>query len=74
MIGVVQKKIIIKINGLNGSYFLYEKNRFKILKAKLADLNGEPGLVIDDNLSIACGSGSIKVLEIQKEEKKNLKT
>ncbi len=64
------KKIIAKINGLNGSYFLYEKNRFKILKAKLADLNGEPGLIIDDNLSIACGSGSIKVLEIQKEGKK----
>ena len=30
------KKIIAKINGLNGSYF-YKKSRFKILKAKLAD-------------------------------------
>ena len=66
------KKIIANINGLNGSYFLYEKSRFKILKAKFADFNGKPGLVIDDKLTIACGSGSVKVLEIQKEEK-NLK-
>ena len=64
------KKIIANINGLNGSYFLYEKSRFKILKAKFADFNGKPGLVIDDKLTIACGSGSVKVLEIQKEGKK----
>ena len=64
------KKIIANINGLNGSYFLFEKNRFKILKAKFVDLNGEPGLVVDDKLSIACGNGSIRVLEIQKEGKK----
>lgn len=64
------KKIIANINGLNGSYFLYEKNRFKILKAAFTDLNSEPGLVVNDKLTIACGKGSIKVLEIQKEGKK----
>ena len=64
------KKIIANINGLNGSYFLFQKKRFKILKAQFADSNGKPGLVIDDKLTIACESGSIKVLEIQKEGKK----
>ena len=50
--------------------FYFKKKRFKILKAQFADSNGKPGLVIDDKLTIACESGSIKVLEIQKEGKK----
>ena len=52
------QKIIAKINGLYpnpGAWFLFQGERYKILKATLSDLEGQPGSVLDDNLTVACG-------------------
>ena len=35
-----------------------------------SDLKGEMGAILNDDLTIACGSGSIKILEIQRQGKK----
>ena len=69
-------KIIAKINGLYvnpGAWFLFEGERYKILKAILSELKGRPGTVLDENLTIACGSKSIKIQEIQRQGKSKQK-
>ena len=70
-------KIIAKINGLSpspGAWFEHQKNRLKIIKAEVSNLNGGIGEVIDNNLTIGCSENSIKVLQIQKAGKKILST
>ena len=46
--------------------------RYKVFKAKIYHLTGEPGKILDKNFSIACADQSISILEIQKEGKKKL--
>ena len=57
----------------DNSYFIYNGERYKLLKVELSAKTGEPGRVLSDNLEIACKDGSIKVLEIQKEGKRQQK-
>ena len=68
------ENIIGKINGLYpspGAFFIYNGERYKILKASLAVGNGEIGEVLDNYLEISCGNKkSIKVLEIQRQGKR----
>ena len=67
------KAIVAQINALNprpGAYFEYKGEKIKIWKARLGNQNGEPGLVMNDQLQVACGKGSIFVEEIQRPGKK----
>ena len=68
------KKIIGKINGLYpnpGAYFIFNGDRYKILRAEIGSGSGHPGEVLSNKLEIACSNNeSIKVIEIQKEGKK----
>ena len=65
------ESIIGKINGLYpspGAFFIYNGERYKILKASLTHGSGEVGEVLDNYLEIGCGNNkSIKVLEIQRQ-------
>ncbi len=68
------KIIIGKINGLYpapGAYFIFNSERYKILKAEIGQTQGKPGEVLSDYLEISCGDKkSIKIKEIQREGKK----
>ena len=68
------KNIIGKINGLYptpGAFFIYNGERYKILKADIGNGIGNPGEVISDYLEIVCGKNqSIKITEIQRQGKK----
>jgi len=68
------ESIIGKINGLYpspGAFFIYNGERYKILKASLANGNGETGEVLERYLEVACGNKkSIKILEIQRQGKR----
>ena len=68
------ESIIGKINGLYpspGAFFIYNGERYKILKANLAQGYGKIGEVLDNYLEISCGNKkSIKVLEIQRQGKR----
>ena len=65
------KKIIGQINGLFPyCYFIFKGVRYRILKALLSGSTGKPGCVLNENLEIACGNNSLKILEIQREGKK----
>ena len=65
--------IIGKINGLfpyPGAFFLFNGERYKILKAEKFYSKGKPGNIVSNDLEICCGEGSIKVLTIQREGKR----
>ena len=68
------ENIIGKINGLYpspGAFFIYNGERYKILKAALALGSGKIGEVLDSYLEIGCGNNkSIKILEIQRQGKR----
>ena len=72
--GETAESIIGKINGLYpnpGAFFIFNGERYKILKATLAFGSGEIGEVLDNYLEISCGNKkSIKVLEIQRQGKR----
>ena len=66
--------IIGKINGLfpiPGAFFIFNGERYKILKAEIGNGIGKAGEVLTDKLEIACSHNqSIKILEIQRQGKK----
>tara|TARA_B100000900_G_scaffold375368_1_gene357328 strand:- start:867 stop:1790 length:924 start_codon:yes stop_codon:yes gene_type:complete len=68
------KNINGKINGLYpvpGAFFIYEGERYKILRAEVGNGTGKPGEVISDYMEIACGEKqSIKIKEIQRQGKR----
>jgi methionyl-tRNA formyltransferase len=68
------QNIIGKINGLYpipGAFFLFQGERYKILKAEIGNGIGNPGEVITDYLEIVCGDKkSIKINQIQRQGKK----
>jgi methionyl-tRNA formyltransferase len=41
-------------------------DRVKILRAAVVDRGGPPGLVLDAEMSVACGAGAIRVVEAQR--------
>ena len=67
------KSIVGKINGLYpspGAWFLYNGERYKVLKAKISNGTGSAGAVLDDYLEICCNNQSVKILEIQRQGKR----
>ena len=66
-------QIIGKINGLYpypGAFFLFNGERYKILKAEKTNYKGKAGNIVSENFDVCCGEGSIKVLNIQREGKR----
>jgi methionyl-tRNA formyltransferase len=47
--------------------------RVKILRCERADGGGAPGEVLDDQLTVACGQGAIRLLELQRAGKAPMK-
>ena len=71
------EKIIGKINGLYpnpGAWFIYNGERYKILKAEIGNGIGKTGTVLNDFLEVSCNNNkSIKILEIQRQGKRQQK-
>jgi methionyl-tRNA formyltransferase len=40
--------------------------RLKVLRAELAEPGGQPGEILDDRMTIACGAASIRALQVQR--------
>jgi methionyl-tRNA formyltransferase len=66
-----------KIRGLSphpGTWFEVELNgkreRVRALRSTLAEGEGKPGTVLDDQLTIACGKGSVRLLQVQRAGKR----
>jgi methionyl-tRNA formyltransferase len=57
------------IRGLSpfpGAWFDLDGVRVKVLRAALADGSGAPGTVLDDTLTIACGDGAVRLVNVQR--------
>ena len=57
-----------------GAYCMINGENVKIFKAELAHASGKPGTVLDDAFTIACGSASLRPLEVQRPNKKRMDT
>ena len=44
--------------------------RIKVLRSERADGVGEPGAILDDALTVACGSGAVRLVSLQRAGKK----
>ena len=72
LIGTKVQKILAKINGLNpnpGAWFKYKNERYKVWKAKIANING----MLENSrykLTVACKDKSITILRDSKKGKK----
>ncbi len=69
------EQLVAKIKGLNpfpGVWFVHKRARIKIISASVTNSKGNPGEVLDNELTIACKEKSIKISLLQKEGKKKL--
>lgn len=58
-----------KIRGLSpfpGAFVEHDGQRIKLLASRLVSGEGIPGEVLDDQLTIACGSGAVQLLRLQR--------
>ncbi|WOK36783.1 methionyl-tRNA formyltransferase [Sphingomonas sp. C3-2] len=53
-------------NPLPGAFFEHGGERIRILEAKVEAESGAPGSVIDDTLGIACGTGTLRPVLVQR--------
>ncbi|MBC2664274.1 methionyl-tRNA formyltransferase [Novosphingobium flavum] len=53
-------------NPAPGAFFELEGERFKVLTAELAPGSGEPGVTLNDALTVACGTGALRLAVLQR--------
>jgi methionyl-tRNA formyltransferase len=62
------------LSPLPGAWFEVDLNgkceRVRALRSTLAQGEGKPGTVLDDQLTIACGKGSVRLLQVQRAGKR----
>ncbi len=66
------RAVLRHIHGLSpfpGAWSELEDARVKILRCELAKGSGAAGEVLDDQLTVACGDGAIRITELQREGK-----
>jgi methionyl-tRNA formyltransferase len=71
-------RVLRQIHGLSPSAWCEmpiggQAVRTMILRCELAKGSGEPGAVLDDNLTVACSEGAIRILELQRASGKPMK-
>lgn len=62
-----------QIRGLNpfpGAYFMLDGKKLKVFEVEVTTDKGGAGKVLDEKLLVACGSGAVRILKLQKEGKK----
>jgi methionyl-tRNA formyltransferase len=60
------------VHGLSpfpGAWFELNGARVKVLRCEAVDQDGDAGVALDDQLTIGCGQGALKLLELQREGK-----
>lgn len=67
MAGAIQAERQVRaFNPAPGAFFTLGEERFKVLAADVIDQPGEPGLVLDERLTIGCGADSLRPTLIQR--------
>lgn len=75
--GLDARDAIAHIHGLSpfpGAWFEVahggKVERIKVLRAAVVDATGAPGTFVDDRLTIACGRGALRLIEVQRAGKR----
>jgi methionyl-tRNA formyltransferase len=55
-----------------GSWFQHDGERIKMLRARVVGVNGAPGTVLDDALTIACGDAALRPVTVQRAGKPSM--
>ena len=61
------------IRGLSpfpGAWFEFDGTRVKVLRSTLGVGSGAPGTALDDALTLACGDGAVRLVQVQREGKR----
>lgn len=61
-------------NPMPGAFFELDGDRYRVHAAKIVEDDGEPGTVLDNALTIACGTGAIRPVLIQRAGKPAMAT
>lgn len=67
------EELLHHIHGLSpfpGAYFTYQGESIKVLKAALAQGNGAAGSMLNDTGMVACGTGALQLVQVQRAGKK----
>jgi methionyl-tRNA formyltransferase len=56
-----------------GAWFELGGQRIKVLRTARGEGSGAPGTVLDDRLTIACGEGAVRLIEVQRAGKQPMK-
>lgn len=57
-----------------GAFFELEGERYRVLSAEVTEGAGEPGVTLDDALTIACGEGALRPLTVQRAGRPSMDT
>ncbi len=69
------ERAVRAFNPVPGAWTLLPNGeRMKILSAEVSAARGMPGTIIDDRLTIACGSGALRPLLVQRQGKRAMET
>lgn len=63
------RELVRHVHGLApfpGAWFEHDAERIKLLKAERVEGAGDPGTVLDQDLAVACGTGAIRPLRLQR--------
>lgn len=62
-------EVAARIRGMSpfpGAWFEHEGQRIKVLHARASDGAGEPGVLLDEALTVACGDGAVRLTRLQR--------
>jgi methionyl-tRNA formyltransferase len=59
-------RLIRGLSPFPGAWTEMGDERVKLLRSELAEGGGAPGEVLDDALTVACGKGAVRILELQR--------
>ncbi len=74
---VVLDRLIRGVTPWPSAFTSYQGKQLKIWRAEPVDGSGEPGTILNvekDAFTVACGSGALRILEVQLEGKKRMST
>ncbi len=70
----VLERAVRALNPWPGVWFEFGADRIKVLAAEVADGKGEPGTVMDDRLTVACGDRALRPTRVQRAGKAAMET
>ncbi|WP_172300186.1 methionyl-tRNA formyltransferase [Pseudoruegeria sp. HB172150] len=59
-------RLIRGLSPFPGAWTMLRGERLKLLSSRVADMSGVPGTVLDDALTVACGSGAVRITRLQR--------